>query len=110
VIVVRLVVMKAHHAAALALVGWYLMLPPVTRSGVIVADSPRHHYPGWTMKAEFASHSDCDNAQRVLLGEAMRHSLDLPVDRAARDDNQKKFKARCVSEDTLERWKRLEAK
>jgi hypothetical protein len=102
--------MKPRHAAALALVGWYLMLPPATRSGVIVSDSPRHHYPGWTMKAEFKSQDDCNNAQRALLGKAMRHSLDLPADQVARDDNQKNFKARCVSEDTLQRWKKLEGK
>jgi hypothetical protein len=102
--------MKFRHATALALVGWYLMVQPATRSGVRVSDSPRHHYPGWTMKAGFTSQSDCDKAQRALVGQAMPHSLDLPADQAARDDNQKKFKARCVPEDTLQRWKKLEGR
>jgi hypothetical protein len=98
--------MKPRHAAALALVGWYLMLPPVT--GVIDPDSPRHHFPGWKMIEEFKSEDDCNVAQSKLLAQAIRHSLDYPVDQAARDENEKKFKARCVSEDTMHRWKTLE--
>ena len=101
--------MKLHRAAALALVGWYLMLPPVTRSGVIVADSPKHHYPGWTMKAEFKTLDECNRAQSALVGQGIRHSLDWPVDQSARDANQQNFKAQCVSEETLQGWKKLEA-
>ncbi len=98
--------MKPRHAAALALVGWYLMLPPIT--GVIDPDSPRHHYPGWTMIAEFKSEDDCNIAQSKLLAQAIRHSLDYPVDQAARDENEKKFAARCVSEGLLQHWKKLD--
>jgi hypothetical protein len=98
--------MKPCHAAALALVGWYLMLPPIT--GVIDPDSPRRHFPGWTMKAKFKSEDDCTVAQRELKAQALRHSLDYPVDQTTRDDNEKKFKARCVSEETLQRWKKIE--
>jgi hypothetical protein len=54
--------MKPHHAAALALVGWYLMVPP---GGYIFPEpnSPRVFMPPfdrtWRVKATFNSANDC---------------------------------------------------
>ncbi|HWN58602.1 MAG TPA: hypothetical protein VNO74_10910, partial [Methylomirabilota bacterium] len=36
----KLTSMKARHAAALALVGWYLMVPPIANNGRVDADVP----------------------------------------------------------------------
>ena len=62
------------------------------------------------MKAKFTSEDDCNVALRELKGQALRHSLDYPVDQPARDYNEKSFKARCISEGTLQRWKKMEGK
>jgi hypothetical protein len=57
--------MKPRHAAALALVGWYLMVPPVLYPGPI---SSRVFMPPpfdrtWRVKATFNSANDCEVAR-----------------------------------------------
>ena len=54
--------MNFRHAAALALVGWYLMVPP---AGLIFPEtSPRVFMPKfdrtWRVKATFNSANDCE--------------------------------------------------
>ena len=58
--------MKLRHAAALALVGWYLMVPP---AGIVFPDpnSPRIFMQPfdrtWRVKATFISANDCEIAR-----------------------------------------------
>jgi hypothetical protein len=65
--------MKPRHAAALALVGWYLMIPPVF--------SPMEQHPRsfnslsappnkWDIWAKFDSESECEKEKEHLRTEA----------------------------------------
>jgi len=60
--------MKLRHAAALALVGWYLMVPPIV-DGVAVIDAP---VSKWIVNTPFDSASACDKAQGILVLRAKR--------------------------------------
>ena len=57
--------MKPHHAAALALVGWYLMLPPVTSDGRIQKDAPLSR---WYIFSNFETKEECEKARQVSSG------------------------------------------
>jgi hypothetical protein len=48
--------MKLRHAAALALVGWYLLVPPVNGAGSIASKAPIKH---WTVLHWFGSEKAC---------------------------------------------------
>jgi hypothetical protein len=52
--------MKPHHAAALALVGWYLMLPPVTSDGRIQKDASLSR---WYIISNFETKEECEKAR-----------------------------------------------
>ena len=55
--------MKLRHAAALALVGWYLMMPPVyLPEWWVDPDAP---LPQWTIEASFDTPRDCELRRRV---------------------------------------------
>ena len=50
--------MNPHHAAALALVGWYLMMPPVNPNNMRVnTDAP---ISDWEIRNSFDSASQCE--------------------------------------------------
>ena len=56
--------MKPRHAAALALVGWYLMLPPIERGGSggqfwVPANEPLSM---WSTDRTFNSEDECNSA------------------------------------------------
>ena len=52
--------MRLRHAAALALAGWYLMLPPVSGIGVVRGDAPLSQ---WSIDGSYDSARDCANAK-----------------------------------------------
>src|SRR5262245_22527409 len=59
--------MKARHAAALALVGWYLMAPPYDRKGNI----ENHASLGeWDLLQAYDSAAECRTALNGLKGSA----------------------------------------
>jgi hypothetical protein len=49
--------MKLRHAAALALVGWYLMLPPANPNGEPDESTPMTR---WTRVGDFKSSRECE--------------------------------------------------
>ena len=61
---------RLAHAAALAVVGWYLMMPPISKTDS--GYSADFHAPLtiWTVNRPFDKASDCDTVQGplVLLG------------------------------------------
>jgi hypothetical protein len=77
--------MKLRHAAALALVGWYLMMPPVV-------PDPKH--PGnfaaikgtplsyWEKIGSFDTAKDCEDARQKNVDAAM---VPLPTTRASKE-------------------------
>ena len=54
--------MKPRHAAALALVGWYLMLPPMNEKGVYTQDS----ISDWDHVGSYDSAAECDQTARQM--------------------------------------------
>jgi hypothetical protein len=56
--------MKLRHAAALALVGWYLMLPPISRDGVVHAEA---RLTNWLNIGAYDSANDCEAARLRVL-------------------------------------------
>ncbi len=51
--------MKPRHSAALALVGWYLMVPPMTPDGAPYIDATAPIYT-WEIVKNFDRAKDCD--------------------------------------------------
>src|SRR5713101_185922 len=51
--------MRPRHAAALALVGWYLMVPPISDRGHVELDKP---LSTWQQDGAFEAGSDCRRA------------------------------------------------
>jgi len=49
--------MKPHHAAAVALMGWYLMVPPLIGNYAIKTDAP---FSQWVIVKKFDTASDCE--------------------------------------------------
>lgn len=61
--------MKPRHAAALALIGWYFITPPLSGSDEQLApirDAPRSQ---WIRSEEFASRAECGKERKKLLDE-----------------------------------------
>ena len=59
--------MKPRHAAALALVGWYLMVPPDPASELATLE-PLHW---WFQIGSFDSANGCQEARRMMIGRFM---------------------------------------
>jgi hypothetical protein len=63
--------MKPRHAAALALIGWYLMLPPVDRNNRVLDNLP---IGKWDAVDSYDVASDCRDANLDFF----RRVKDLP--------------------------------
>jgi len=87
-----------RHAAALALVGWYLMVPPVQSDGTFrfKREGRRVEYVGtWSVVSKFQTYGECREAQRDLQERGYRTSLNLPRDKESMRD----VNAECVATD-----------
>lgn len=81
--------MNPRHAAALALVGWYLMMPPHTETKVLF-NAP---LKDWVSQGAFDSAEECDNT-RVQAKHIMLANSSLT------DDERKAVeRAQCVATD-----------
>jgi hypothetical protein len=60
--------MKSRHAAALALVGWYLLMPPLKNKSV-ATDAP---LSTWKLVNSFDTASDCENSRSSLIEQAKK--------------------------------------
>ena len=72
--------MKPRHAAALALVGWYLMVLPTDNANHI---DPLVPWPKWVVLRAFDTAAACDEAQDQLRYRVSRLNLRVPVASAA---------------------------
>ena len=71
--------MSFRHAAALALVGWYLMSPPVMRiprMGLRVNPTASMGY--WKIRGTYQSLFDCEDAKRAMLTLAEGDPANMP--------------------------------
>jgi hypothetical protein len=57
--------MKLRNAAALALVGWYLMMPPLGPDGRIQKYAPLSQ---WEISSSYDSADDCEKVRLVASG------------------------------------------
>jgi hypothetical protein len=60
--------MKSRHAAALALVGWYLMVPPLTNNGR--STDTRTALSTWQVLKSLASAPECEAERNQLQHDA----------------------------------------
>ncbi len=66
--------MKPRHAAALALVGWYLMMPPIPPKGStpMVGVDAQAPLSKWTVSSGFDTAAACHVAHGKLLDDAAK--------------------------------------
>ncbi len=83
---------KLRHAAALALTGWYLMVPAQTKGGPIDTSLPLSQ---WTMFESFDTAAGCQRKKSRVYDEAQRK------DRAGDTKGMADFysAARCIATD-----------
>ena len=72
--------MKPRHAVALALIGWYLMVPPTKDANHIDPSVP---LPKWVVLRAFDTAAACNDAQDQLRYRVSRLNLQIPVASAA---------------------------
>jgi hypothetical protein len=74
--------MKPRHAAALALVSWYLLIPPLSDPDGLSINTTAPLTVWYNMKPSFASKQDCENTKTKMISlhphpsspsEQMRH-------------------------------------
>ncbi|MGA9722930.1 MAG: hypothetical protein WBQ86_10765 [Candidatus Binatus sp.] len=96
--------MKRRHAAAIALVGWYLMTAPVSdQRTIIYQDAPLSQ---WEKAESFDSESHCEAKRRVIITdsqEAVALAPNSEVDEDTRQGAANAFNqavvSRCVAAD-----------
>jgi hypothetical protein len=82
--------MKPHHAAALVLVGWYLLLPPWIAPNKFDARAPMSK---WEQSGKFDSVAQC----KVMLSALVDWYADHPEEKEASWFRRLYRKAQCVS-------------
>jgi hypothetical protein len=101
--------MNARHAAALALVGWYLMMPPSYTEGGKVVVYSRASVRRWTRIGKtFDSVAECEQAKEGTeknVQDAEEHGLESAARMDANPDDQAlaayeaALQLKCVSKD-----------
>jgi hypothetical protein len=100
--------MNLRHAAALALVGWYLMLPPFIRVGPdprepgrdIVAPDSAAPLSKWFWSGSFDSVEACERSQEKEITETQRRNSLKTSFHARIDRDEMAFReARCIATD-----------
>lgn len=85
--------MQAHHAAALALVGWYLLIPPFTPPENYNSSAPLREWQIWK---SLEDESAC-KAAVSHLNEAQLNSIDPAERYMALVEQMPGFKFECVA-------------
>ena len=67
--------MNLHHAAALALLGWYLMVPPNVGGGGLLGGSPNYNVPlrDWWIVGSFDQATECAKEQDRSMNAAAEY-------------------------------------
>jgi hypothetical protein len=85
--------MKLHHAAALALMVWYLLIPPWnvdSKGSPLFSSNPDAPLSQWTKEGTFDSPNACDQALHRLI--CCNGSEPLP-------DRLREYAAQCITSD-----------
>jgi len=81
--------MRFRHAAAFALVGWYLMVPPLAPGGKEI--DTRAKLSQWAPSLAFERADDCTKSLDALMKRAATHAAHLNVSQVQH--------SRCISTD-----------
>jgi hypothetical protein len=63
--------MNLRHAAALALVGWYLIFPPPQSDSKPEEISFEH----WSIAQSFDQAASCERAKKLMMAQALKHPI-----------------------------------
>ena len=93
--------MNLRRAAALALVGWYLMIPPIgndreTGRGVFVNWAA--HISGWKTEGVYDSAAECSKARAGLYEDFMKNHW-MPSEREKAVVSQAFANGQCIATD-----------
>jgi hypothetical protein len=97
--------MKLCHGAALALVGWYLMVPPLQREvccSLIVSGDPSIQIAKWQTLSVFATRAECEQStykevrKRTVAAHQLAKAYGLS-DRLEREWKEAGSQATCVA-------------
>jgi|SRR5208337_1710671 len=101
--------MKSRHAATLAVVGWYLMMPPFIRVRPDARDPSRDRVvldsnaplSKWFWSGSFDSVDACQRSQEKEIAETQRRNSLSPSPPAEIDRNVEMafWEARCIATD-----------
>jgi hypothetical protein len=87
---------KLRHTAALALMGWYLMVPPWDKSGVY----PATPLSQWTdYEGSYDTAQQCSEAKEQLLAEVKQDASKTPSAAAYSKYTDAIIFARCIATD-----------
>ena len=91
--------MKLRHTAALALVGWYLMLPPQTSKSPLRFD-PNASLKSWYRAGIYSTADQCESDKPTVNGRWLE-ALEFRHTSAAEVSDIQKYQAyeRCVATD-----------
>ena len=87
--------MRPRHAAALALVGWYLMVPPINLMGV----HPSEPLSKWTVYQDYDSLRTCLAAENELHRRGEQDSSVTPPLQFPSKELQQFAAAFCIASD-----------
>jgi hypothetical protein len=94
--------MNLHHRVALALVGWYLMTPPVVRSGFVTAEEPSAPKSTWNIQRSFNTSAECHSARNKFLADPDKNVF-YPAESAKtvryKSLSKRKVEAECIASD-----------
>jgi hypothetical protein len=95
--------MNSRHAAALALVGWFLMTAPVSEQGDLHQDAALSE---WTKASHYDSESECDTRRKEKIQDsedevelAPKSEADEDGKRDADRDLNAALVSQCVADD-----------
>jgi hypothetical protein len=86
--------MNARHAAALTLVGWYLMLPPIP-GGKLDETAPLSR---WEIQNTYGTQTDCQSSLSLIVTEALAE-LQTPMADEKKQLIRRSSFGTCVAED-----------
>lgn len=94
--------MNPRHAAALALIGWYLMTPPVVRSGLTTAEMPTAPKSKWEIWGKFNTPHECETARSRFLSDPNNrvfYAAEASGTAQYHSAAKRKIEADCISTD-----------
>ena len=90
--------MKSRHGAALALVGWYLMVPPSASrvSDLAIGLEPLYQ---WLQIGSFDSKNACEQGRRMMINRFMTDLQRDPSDATAVHGLDALYYSECIAPD-----------